>query len=116
MEVGEIRVHDRRIPDVAEHDTPDSLVVGGSVKPHAIENDVIRYRLVGPSQVVDHCWRFGSRDFQADQAIMIRPRGEVDRSIAVSSLKFDLGEHILSRSASQFRPAWKGSDSGVTGR
>src|SRR5208282_4093936 len=113
MEGGEIRIYDRRILDVAEHDAPDCFIVSSPMDPHAIENNVVGGRFIGANEVVDEGWRFGSRHLQAQQAIVVCPGIKPDGSIAAARGELDLCQYVLCGSTLQRRAAGERRDAGI---
>ncbi len=98
VEVGEVGIDHGYVAQVAEHDAAHGLLVGGSVDPHAIEDDVVAGSLVRANQVIDDRWRCCARDFQADQAIVVGAGFQKDRSRTALRIEFDLAEHVFGRS------------------
>jgi hypothetical protein len=80
--------------------------------------DPIEYDLIGKSlkldEVVNANARGGSRDFQADQAIVVCSGSESYRPRTAFSVEFDFGEYVLRGSTVQIRSTGKRGDACIT--
>src|SRR5947209_7653056 len=95
MEVRKKRIDDRYISASCQLDAADGIVVDGAMEP-----DSVIYDLSGNGALSRCCQRVhepytrSPRQFQADQAIMIRSRGEDDRAACASPVHDQFGQNI----------------------
>ena len=72
---------------------------------NSIENRVVRRSLVRSNEVVDHCPRHGSSDFETNQAIVVCSGFKNDRTGAALFVEFNFGKNVLCGRALERWPA-----------
>src|SRR5579863_8041062 len=109
-------IDNRNVGGSAQLNSAAGLFLRGAVHPQAVEYDVVcgAVRHDG-SQTVNHRSAIPARYFKPEQAIVIGPRGKLDRPGSSLGFHHQFGHHIGRGNAVKIRPPRQRRDASIAG-